>query len=69
MKLLTDKIYSNYPLEDNKIKVITFNHLDFTNRTKLVPPDDSLILFDESYLYIDGTSPHNEKVKHSGKIP
>ncbi|KAI92566.1 hypothetical protein [Spiroplasma melliferum] len=69
MKLLTDKIYSNYPLEDEKVKVLTFKNLDFTDRTKPVPPDDSLILFDESYLYIDGTSPHDEKKVHSGKIP
>ncbi|AXF95767.1 spiroplasma plectrovirus-related protein [Spiroplasma phoeniceum P40] len=69
MKLLTDEIYSNYPLEDDKVKVLTFKNLDFTDRTKLVPPDDSVILFDESYLYIDGTSPHDEKKVHSGKIP
>jgi len=69
MKLLTDKIYSNYPLEDDKVKVLTFKNLDFTDRTKPVPPDDSLILFDESFLYIDGTSPHDEKVTHRGKIP
>ncbi|ALA98490.1 Spiroplasmavirus-related protein [Spiroplasma kunkelii CR2-3x] len=69
MKLLTDKIYSNYPLEDDKVKVLTFKNLDFTDRTKPVPPDDSVILFDESYLYIDGTSPHDEKKVHSGKIP
>ncbi|ALA98289.1 Spiroplasmavirus-related protein [Spiroplasma kunkelii CR2-3x] len=62
MKLLTDKIYSNYPLEDDF-------YLDFTDRTKLVPLDDNVILFDESYLYIDGTSPHDEKKVHSGKIP
>ncbi len=69
MKLLTDEIYSNYPLEDGKVKVLTFKNLDFTDRTKPVPPDDSVILFDESYLYIDGTSPHDEKKVHSGKIP
>ncbi len=69
MKLLTDEIYSNYPLEDDKVKVLTFKNLDFTDRTKPVPPDDSVILFDESYLYIDGTSPHDDKKVHSGKIP
>ncbi|ALA97401.1 Spiroplasmavirus-related protein [Spiroplasma kunkelii CR2-3x] len=69
MKLLTDEIYSNYTLEDDKVKVLTFKNLDFTDRTKPVPPDDSVILFDESYLYIDGTSPHDEKKVHSGKIP
>ncbi|WP_053391391.1 hypothetical protein [Spiroplasma kunkelii] len=68
MKLLTDEIYSNYPLEDDKVKVLTFKNLDFTDRTKPAPPDDSVILFDESYLYIDGTSPHVEKKVHSGKI-
>ncbi|ALA97833.1 Spiroplasmavirus-related protein [Spiroplasma kunkelii CR2-3x] len=68
IKLLTDKIYSNYPLEDDKVKVLTFKNLDFTDRTKPVPPDDSVILFDESYLYIDETSPHDEKKVHSGKI-
>ncbi len=56
MKLLTKRIYSNYLIEDNVIKLLTFNNLDFTDRTKLVSPNDSLILFDESYLYIDGTS-------------
>ncbi|AXF96384.1 spiroplasma plectrovirus-related protein [Spiroplasma phoeniceum P40] len=66
---MTDKIYSNYPLEDDKVKVLTFKNLDFTYRTKPAPPDDSVILFDESYLYIDGTSPHDEKKVHSGKIP
>ena len=45
MKLLTKKIYSNYPIEDDAIKLLTFNNLDFTDRTKPVPPDDSLILF------------------------
>ncbi|AXF96265.1 spiroplasma plectrovirus-related protein [Spiroplasma phoeniceum P40] len=40
MKLLTDEIYSNYPLEDDKVKVLTFKNLDFTDRTKPVPPDD-----------------------------
>ncbi|WP_237237956.1 hypothetical protein [Spiroplasma citri] len=69
MKLLTDEIYSNYPLEDDKVKVLTFKNLDFTDRTKPAPPDDSVILFDESYLYIDGTSLHDEKKVHSGKIP
>ncbi|ALA98419.1 Spiroplasmavirus-related protein [Spiroplasma kunkelii CR2-3x] len=69
MKLLTDEIYSNYPLEDEKVKVLTFKNLDFTDGTKPVPPDYSVILFDESYLYIDGTSPHDEKKVHSGKIP
>ncbi len=69
MKLLTKKIYSNYPIEDDEIKLLTFNNLDFTDRTKPVPPDDSLILFDESFFYIDGTSPHDEKVTHRGKIP
>ncbi len=67
MKLLTKKIYSNYPIEDDVIKLLTFNNLDFTDRTKLVPPDDSLILFDESFLYIDGTSPHEVKKVHGGK--
>ncbi len=68
MKLLTKKIYSNYPIEDDAIKLLTFNNLDFTDRTKLVPPDDSLILFDESFLYIDGTSrPHEVKKVHGGK--
>ncbi|UZQ33113.1 MAG: hypothetical protein OHM56_03990 [Spiroplasma phoeniceum] len=39
MKLLTKKIYSsNYPIEDDAIKLLTFNNLDFTDRTKLVPP-------------------------------
>ncbi len=69
MKLLTDKIYSNYPLEDEKVKVLTFKNLDFTDRTKPVPPYDSVILFDESYLYINGTSPRDDKKVHSGKIP
>ncbi len=67
MKLLTKKIYSNYSIEDDAIKLLTFNNLDFTDRTKLVPPDDSLILFDESFLYIDGTSPHEVKKVHGGK--
>ncbi len=44
-------------LGTGKTLLLTFNNLDFTDRTKLVPPDDSLILFDESFLYIDGTSP------------
>lgn len=67
MKLLTKKIYSNYPIEDDIIKFLTFNNLDFNDRTKLVPPDDSLILFYESFLYIDGTSPHEVKKVHCGK--
>ncbi len=61
MKLLMKKIYSNYPIEDDVIKLLTFNNLYFTDRTKLVPPDDSLILFDKSFLYIDGTSTHELK--------
>lgn len=69
MKLLTENIYSNYPIEEKGVKVLTFNNLDFKDRKKLVPPDDSLILFDESFLYLDGTSPDKEKEKHSGKIP
>nr|WP_167693730.1 hypothetical protein [Spiroplasma citri] len=51
MKLLTDEIYSNYPLKDDKVKVLTFKNLDFTDRTKPVPLDDSVILFDE-IIYI-----------------
>lgn len=69
MKLLAENIYSNYPIEDEDVKVLTFNNLDFKDRKKLVPPDDSLILFDESFLYLDGTSPDKEKIKHSGKNP
>lgn len=69
MKHKAEHVYSNFPVDDKHTKLLTFNNLDFTNRTKLVPPDDSLILFDESYLYVDGTSPHDEKVTHSGKIP
>lgn len=69
MKLLTENIYSNYPTEDQDVKVLTFNNLDFKDRKKLVPPDDSLILFDESFLYLDGTSSDKEKIKHSGKNP
>ncbi|AXF95321.1 spiroplasma plectrovirus-related protein [Spiroplasma phoeniceum P40] len=38
MKLLTDEIYSNYPLEDDKVKVLTFKNLDFTDRTKTGSP-------------------------------
>ncbi len=69
MKLLIDEIYTNYPLEDDKVKILTFKNLDFTDRTKPVPPDDSVILFDKSYLYIDVTSPHDDKKVHSGKMP
>lgn len=69
MKLLTENIYSNYPIEEKGVKVLTFNNLDFKDRKKIIPPDDSLILFDESFLYLDGTSPDKEKEKHSGKIP
>ncbi len=59
MKLLTKKIYSNYPLEYDKVKVLTFKNLDFIDRIKPVPPYDSLILFDEIFLYIYGTSNHD----------
>jgi hypothetical protein len=69
MKLLTENIYSNYPIQEEGVKVLTFNNLDFKDRKKLIPPDDSLILFDESFLYLDGTSPDKEKEKHAGKIP
>ena len=63
MKLLTNKIYSNYVLEYEKVKVLTFNNLDFTDRTELVPLDESLIPFDECYLCTYGISPHDEKKK------
>lgn len=67
MKFLAENIYSNYPIDDKDVKVLTFNNLDFKDQKKLVPLDDSLILFDEIFLYLDGTSPDKEKQKHSGK--
>lgn len=69
MKLKTDSLYTNYPIQDKKTKVITFRHFDFRDKTKLIPPSNSFIGFDESFLYIDGTSPKDTKIVHSGKIP
>lgn len=69
MKLKTDSLYTNYPINDNKTKVITFRNFDFKDKTKLIPPTNSFIGFDESFLYIDGTSPKDTKITHSGKIP
>lgn len=69
MKLKTDSLYTNYPIQDKKTKIITFRHFDFRDKTKQIPPTNSFIGFDESFLYIDGTNPKDTKVLHSGKIP
>ncbi|WFG99766.1 hypothetical protein M1771_07145 [Spiroplasma citri] len=45
-----DNVYSNYFINDEKIGVLGLNHLDFKNKKYKIPPDDSLILFDEIFL-------------------
>ena len=69
MTIWADNIYSNYPIESKTAKIVTFKNFDFNDNTKLIPPKNSFIAFDESFLYIDGTDPKNTKIVHSGKIP
>lgn len=65
-----DHIFSNYPIDDEmRTKLITFKNLDFRDKKKMIPLDNSFIGFDESFLYIDGTNPKETKIQHEGKIP
>ncbi|QIA67488.1 hypothetical protein [Spiroplasma citri] len=64
-----DNVYSNYFINDEKIGVLGLNHLDFKNKKYKIPPDDSLILFDEIFLYMNGAKPEENNKKFSGLIP
>ncbi len=69
MQTKSSHVYTNYPINDKNTKIITFKHFDFNDKTKLIPPNNSFIGFDESFLYMDGTDPKTTKLIHNGKIP
>ncbi|WP_233485572.1 hypothetical protein [Spiroplasma sp. ChiS] len=64
-----DNVYSNYFINDEKIGVLGLNHLDFKNKNYKIPSNDSLILFDEIFLYMNGAKPEENNKKFSGLIP
>jgi hypothetical protein len=52
-----DNVYSNYFINDDKVGVLGLNHLYFKNRKYKISPNDSLPLFDEIFLYMNGADP------------